>query len=253
MRRTISGGYGTAVYWAAFMPTFKHSGDLGDIIFSLPTIRALGGGILYLDPNGGEQEPVLAQTGARRTRLSARSIDRLRPLLARLPYISEVRLWNGEPVDANLDTFRLHQNYNNVCDSHLAAFGLPFTERDRHWIDLTDPLVDSRFPIIIARSVRYHSNYVFWATHLPQFVERAAFVGLPKEHEIFEYTYETKVHFWDAPDILTLARVIAGAQQVICNQSLPQTLAEAMKKNLVVEIFRVAPSAVFNRPGVVYV
>lgn len=33
--------------------TFKHSGDLGDIIFALPAVRALGGGILYLDPDGG--------------------------------------------------------------------------------------------------------------------------------------------------------------------------------------------------------
>ena len=34
--------------------TYKHSGDMGDIIFSLPVIKHFGTGILYLDPNGGE-------------------------------------------------------------------------------------------------------------------------------------------------------------------------------------------------------
>ena len=33
--------------------TFKHSGDIGDIIYSLVTIKKMGGGILYLDTSGG--------------------------------------------------------------------------------------------------------------------------------------------------------------------------------------------------------
>ena len=233
--------------------TFKHSGDLGDVVFALPTIRALGGGILYLDANGGVNEPLVQQSGTPKTKLSAASIERFKPLLSRLPYVTEVRYWNGEEVDVNLDLFRQHLRFNNVCDSHLAAFGQPLTERDRPWIQIGDPLADSKYPIIIARSVRYHSNYPFWALNTPKFADRCAFVGLPKEHEIFEYTFEVKVHFWDAPDILTLARVIAGAQQVICNQSLPQTLAEAMKKNLINEVFRLSPGAVFNRPGAIYI
>ncbi|CAN5598580.1 hypothetical protein BH10PLA1_BH10PLA1_05760 [soil metagenome] len=39
--------------------TFKHSGDMGDVILSLPAVRALGGGVIYLDPSGGEREPIL--------------------------------------------------------------------------------------------------------------------------------------------------------------------------------------------------
>lgn len=233
--------------------TYKHSGDLGDIIFALPAIRAMGGGILYLDPNGGANEPLIHQCGTPKTKLTAGAIERLKTLMVRVPYITEVRHWNGEPVDANLDQFRNHLRFNNVCDSHLAAFGLPITERDRPWIDIKDPLVDARYPIIIARSVRYHSNYPWWAMNMPRIASQCAFVGLPKEHEIFEYTFEVKVHFWDAPDILTLTRILAGAKQVICNQSLPQTLAEAMKKNLINEVFRISPGAVFNRQGASYI
>ena len=89
------------------MNTFKHSGDLGDIIYSLPTIRALGGGILYLDPAGGESDPYIrAQCVDGKTRLNKQTIDFLSPLLKLQPYITDVRYWNGEKVTYNLDEFR---------------------------------------------------------------------------------------------------------------------------------------------------
>lgn len=235
--------------------TFKHSGDLGDIIFALPTVRAMGGGILYLDPQGGLREPLIKATcgGKPATNLTAATIERIKPLLARVPYITEVRHWDGEPVDVNLDLFRAHMQAGNICDMHLAAFKLPFTERDRAWLQLDDPLSDPRFPIIVSRSVRYTSNYLFWVNALPQILNRSAFVGMAKEHDIFEYTFNVKMHFWDAPNILDLARVIAGSQQFICNPSLPHALAEAMKKNLINEYFRVQPTGIFQRPGAQYV
>jgi hypothetical protein len=40
------------------MSTFVHSGATGDMIFSLPTIRAMGGGKLIID-NGDTKEEVL--------------------------------------------------------------------------------------------------------------------------------------------------------------------------------------------------
>ena len=72
--------------------TFKHSGDLGDIIYSLPTIRALGGGILYLDPEGGANDKyVRDQSVDGRTRLNKLTIDSLTPLLEAQPYIEKVK------------------------------------------------------------------------------------------------------------------------------------------------------------------
>jgi hypothetical protein len=233
--------------------TFKHSGDMGDIVLALPTIRAMGGGILYLDPTGGAKEPLVHLTGIAKTKLNAAAIERFKPLLARVPYVTEVRLWNGEPVDVNLDAFRQHIRFNNVSDSHLAAFGLPLTERDRPWIEITDPLVDPRYPIIISRSVRYQGNHGFWESELPKFAAQAAYVGYAKDHEILEYTFGVKVHFWDAPDVVSLARVIAGSKQFICNQGLPHTLAEAMQKNMICEVYRPYPGVMFKRPNAQYV
>jgi hypothetical protein len=233
--------------------TYKHSGDLGDVIYALPAIRALGGGILYLDPQGGLSSPLLKWEGRDCTKLSAKTIDSIIPLLSRQPYIREVRHWHGEPVDYDLDQFRLHLNYNNLSDSHLAAFKIPFTERDTPWIAIDAPVSIPNRTIVIARSLRYHGNDTFWESKLPVIKEHSVFVGLPREHEIFVETFGHDVPYWPTADIVALTRVLAGCLQFIGNQGLPHAIAEATKKDLINEVFRPYPGAVFNRPGAQYV
>jgi hypothetical protein len=226
---------------------------MGDMIFSLPAMRALGGGILYLDPDGGLSSPLVKFVNKVRTKLDAKSIDGLAPILVQQPYITEVRHWHGEAVDHDLDDFRKHLGFNNLSDSHLDAFGLPKTERDRAWIEVAEPIVVPGRPIVISRSIRYHGNYTFWEGNLPHLGPQCVFVGYPKDHEIFNYTFGHEIPYYPTPDLLTLARVIAGAQLFIGNQGLPHALAEGMKKNLINEVFQHRPAAIFRREGAMYV
>lgn len=234
--------------------TFKHSGDLGDVLFALPTIRALGGGVLYLDPNGGQDEPIIRRHLKRgRTRLNAKSIESLGPILCQQPYIEEVRVWGGEPVDCNLDAFRDYHTRENLADAHLAAFGLPFEQRDTAWLSVADPIELPQYPIIISRTVRCTPHHSWWFDMLPDILGRCAFVGFAEEHQIFQYAMEREVPYVQTPDLLTVARVIAGCKHFIGNQSAIHAMAEAMKKPLICEICRVAPAVRFERPGAAYV
>ena len=238
--------------------TFKHSGDLGDIVFSLPTMKALGGGILYLDPKGGEEEPLVSWANGlfNKTKLTEKGIESIRPLLEQQEYITEIRLWKGEEVDFNLDMFRMHIKYNNLSDSHLAAFGIDFSARDEAWLEVSDPIVDlPGRDVIFARSCRYHGNYSFWETISRDIVDKAFFLGFKEEYEFFKYTYP---HMADVPhkevsDLLEMARVIAGCDLFVGNQGLPHALAEALKKPLLNEVFRPYPAAVFHREDAKYV
>ena len=232
--------------------TFKHSGDLGDIIFALPTIRALGGGVLYLDPDGGRSEPLVKWRHLTRTRLTAASIDQLAPLLRQQPYITDVRLWLGEPVDHNLDQFRAHLRFNNLADSHLAAFGLPSTHRDAPWLSVRDPVRVPGKDLVIARSLKSQGNHAFWEINIDAFRQRALFVGLPLEHQAFTHVFGPIEHY-ATPNHLTLARVIAGAAKFIGNVSFPHAIAEAMKKPLYVEYDRTHCQVIFKRSGAQYV
>jgi hypothetical protein len=188
-----------------------------------------------------------------RTKLTGAAIESFRPFLLQQPYISEVREWHGEVIDHDLDEFRRHLRFNNLSDSHLAAFGLPVTERDLAWLTVTEPIVIEGRPVVINRSVRYQGNHVFWEMNLPKLKGMAVFVGYEKEHEIFEYTFGHEVMYYPTPDILTLARVIGGCRSFVGNSSFAHAIAEGMKKDLVCEVFRVAPNTIFKRVGAQYV
>ena len=232
------------------MPTFKHSGDLGDIIFSLPAVRALGGGVLCLDPDGGMNEPLINVPNRKRTKLNPASIDSLATLLNLQPYIQEVRHWRGEPVDYNLDEFRRNFQGRNLCDANLVTFGLPLSAGQEAWLAVDQPIAVQDRPLVVARSVRSHSNHDFWEFNAHKLAQHGVFVGHPKEHEIFEYTFECSIPYVHTPTILQLAQVIAGCQQVVCNGSAPHAIAEAMKKNIICEVYRLCPVMLFERPGV---
>jgi hypothetical protein len=235
--------------------TFKHSGDLGDIIFSLPVIRALGGGVLMLDPEGGKSEPLCDEGFRKGTHLDARRAGLMLPLLRKQPYLHDVTLWKGEKVDHNLDEFRRHlQGRDNLVDSHLAAFGLSPSERDTPWLTVPDPIAVPGRRFVLHRSVRHQGNFRFWYSTMPQIADRSIFIGVEKEHEIFEYTFEIKVPFQPTADILEMARYVAGAQQFIGNASLPHALAQAMHlPKIVLEVDRMGCDVVFKRPGVQFV
>ena len=232
------------------MATFKHSGDLGDIIYSLPAIRALGGGTLYLDLNGGRSEPLVQQTCIDgHTKLGQRAFDSIRPLLLEQPYVSDVLPWAGQPVDHNLDGFRRHVMTGgavNLVAAHLRAFGLDESTYNDPWLSLRSPPVRPAKPIVISRTVRYHSKYRWWMLNIRQLAPRAVFVGFEKEHDIFQYTFECQVDFHPADNALEVARVLAGAECLIGNSSFTMTLAHGLGTAYVQELYDYSP-CVFQR------
>jgi hypothetical protein len=220
---------------------FKHSGDLGDIIYSLPTIKALGGGVLYL--HSSKENPSFKNQPI--TNLSTASIESIKPLLEMQDFLINVFTWNGEQVDYDLDVFRNNIRFNNLAISHLDSFNLDQNLSKYRWLNFNTTRKLPR-PFVISRSTRYHSNYVAWVEILSQIKENSIFVGLEKEHEIFEYTFNVKIPYYPTPTILDLTETINSCEQLFCNQSLPHAIAEGLHKRLFCEIFRVYPAAVFK-------
>ena len=79
------------------MSTFRHSGKLGDIIYSLPAVKALGGGTFYVDHR--TRYPGKAPLG-RQTALMM--VD----LLKTQDYIAQACLYEGASIQYDLDKFR---------------------------------------------------------------------------------------------------------------------------------------------------
>lgn len=235
------------------MKTFKHSGDLGDIIYSLPTIKALGGGVLYLDPTGGLTDPLVAWGRRSNTSLNEKAIGRLKPLLDQQSYIKGVEIWDESvEVDYNLNEFRKNLT-NNLSDSHLKAFGLPSSHRDDAWLNIDEPLHHSSGrKTLMTRSLRIHSNHSFWENLPDTILNDLVFVGNKFEYEVFYETFKYDIPFWDL-SIIELARAISSCNLFIGNMTFGSAIAEGFKKDLIQEVYRLCPLAIFERKGAQYV
>jgi hypothetical protein len=117
----------------------KGAGDLGDLILSMPALRALGGGTLCLHAERWTREP-----------MTEAKVQSLRSLLITQPYIDDVRwLKPGESVDVNLNDFRAEYfrtfknpdfpKQRNLCEWILRTHGCDRDEQNKQWLQV-DPV-----------------------------------------------------------------------------------------------------------------
>lgn len=208
------------------MPSFAHSGNIGDVILSLPTVRALGGGTFWLVPT---------------VHMSEDFATKLAPLLVSQDYISEVRTGAPPGVDYNMDKFRsldLDLSQGNSCRWYMQAFPV-CADLSKPWLTVAP---DKTFSgcILVNRTKRYRNvglSYRFLETR-----KNIVFVGLEDEYLDFVKSCPSALHY-EAPNFLSMARAIAGCKLFIGNQSFAYTLAEGLKAPRVLEICPHTPNA----------
>jgi hypothetical protein len=239
--------------------TFRHSGKLGDIIYSLPAVRALGGGIFYVDY-------VTEYPG--KSPLGIQTAKMMVELLDTQDYIRSAALYEGEPIIYDLDRFRkkaVPAHIFNVLKAETdriagLLFGKPILDlRQRvipqmevnlpqfHWesaglpgrADLDTPWLNgipqkSIAEIVISRTGRYPGT-LDWSG-LKQYASRSVFVGLEEEWQAFQSAY-FNVGFYKVSSLLDFAQVVSGAKLYVGNQSFGLALADAMLIPRVAELW----------------
>ena len=196
---------------------FFHSGSTGDIIYSIPTIKSMGGGTLYLKKGN--------------------HYNTLVNLLKTLPYVDDVICTSRKLPSVsyvNLDVYRAvsqqHQDWH-LAKCHLEAFNLKY--------DLSQPWIavhpNHQADIVINRTVRYHDkNEIDWNI-LKEHAEHVLFIGDNYEYSLFCETYfPIRRHM--CKDGLEMAHIIKGSKLFIGNQSSAFALAEAMKHPRILEV-----------------
>ena len=215
------------------METFKHSGNLGDIIASLPAIQVLGGGVLHLSTS-----PINNNSGGR-SFLTEEHIEQIKPLLEKQDYIKSVGIHNGKTCDFDLDSWRLGKldiRTTNLAEMQLKLLDLSF-DLSKPWLSVnaldvfsnldSAPHVEFKKEIIISRTDRYNNDLFPWDEILSLFPTRKIlFVGLENDYAAFQHN---EIEFYRAKDILELASIIKGGKLFIGNQSLSWWLAESLK------------------------
>jgi hypothetical protein len=222
--------------------SFKHSGNLADIIYSLPALKALGGGVLYLDTNGGHP------------RFNSTAYDTIRPLLLEQEYIHDVRVWNNEPIDFDLDSARAPATdpKMNLAAMYLRKFGLDEQVLDRPWLTIKSEPIKLHKEIIINRTARRQAKYQMLEVTKWYWLPKSIFIGLPIEHEWFEHTFDCKIEHYPTRDALEIARILKGAAKLMANQSLVMSIAIGLDVPFMQEVYDLAPNCQFRRQGSVY-
>jgi predicted O-methyltransferase YrrM len=236
--------------------TVRHSGKLGDVVYSLPAVRFLDRTIFLVNCS----EP---------TKLSPSMVRQLIPLLEAQPYIDSACIWRDEAYDLNLDAFQAYaaDPSRSLVDCHLKVLEEPDVsdilgisaadiaqdyDKNAPWltVDLPDNELSGR--VVFARSLAHRGVDGFWETCITAFGDRSVFVGTHEEYRDFVNRFGA-IAFRQTDDLLDLARVVAGGDIFVGNQSCPYAIAEGLKRPAIQEVCRWCPNCIFNRPDALMV
>lgn len=262
-----NGSYGFHSFTTINVPNLKkicglkyhHSGDLGDIIYSLPFMKCNGKGMLILTSDYQEM-PV-------RSPMTWETCMQLNELLVGQSYITDVQsaIKKPEDIDVDLNNFRktfidwglgkftkeeedtvrkipLTQLYRINIDNHI-----PSDFDNDPWIKLDLKVQFDSKPIVVNRTVRYHRHNFPWQQLVNDYGHKMVFVGTKSEFNSFveEFGY---IKYHATQRIVHLAQVLNGAKLFIGNQSFPYSLVEAMKKPALQETnSHLVPNCMFHR------
>lgn len=241
------------------MKSYRHSGTLGDLIYSLSIVKKLANDDVDFKIALHNIENCVSQYGyrpdevdpAHKGRFTKVDAELLRPLLERQSYIKQVSTWSrGDAApDVDLDLFRgtLFRGFEgNYVQAYHIAFGLPFTmaDYDTPWLD-ADPIRVK--PIVVSRTPRYRGTEPdASATHAQMAIDgqlehNGIFVGTEAEHKDYVKTTGINIEHFKVSHFLDLANVIAGADLVIANQNFVYSLAIGLGKQTVLETIKIKP------------
>jgi hypothetical protein len=221
---------------------FSHSGDLGDIIYALPTIRACGGGELWLFNYPGRTTHQMTKERA----------ERLRRLIEHQDYITTFG-FTEQPTDTSINGFRDHKRQGNTSDKHLSTMGLDWRHRTTAWLNVPEAIKTHR--VVINRTPRYQSQWFDWGAVCDKYQGNIGFIGLYDEWIDFCNTFKKSIPRIPANDLMEVAQAIAGCDIYLGNATCSTAIAEGLKHpKMIVEVTEQTDSDVrFNRYGVSYV
>lgn len=226
------------------MKTFKHSGTLGDIIYSLPVMRALGGGEFYLHLN---QVAWIAKhyynsvpSEYHQNKMSTQDLEFMYDFMMQQSYIHKFEpLTPHIEITHNLDRFRpafVHHPANYI-QIYCEAFGINDTQTQNDiistpWISVRQLNTKPGRPIVVNRTARGFSpqqrnpQWDQWRSQ--EWDKRAVFIGLEQEYEEFRKWSSWDLTYYPTKNLLEIAEIIAAAELFIGNQSMALALAQGL-------------------------
>lgn len=206
---------------------FSHSGDFGDTIFSLATVKAAAAqgepATFYLYPAPGRTTQVMTRERA----------TVIAPLIESQPYIRRVE-WRPY-AGSNLDGWRDHLGpgrHRTILRAHMGTFGLNDPAAfETPWLTVAPKRVAK---YVISRTPRAHGRGFPWRRVVSMIGPESVFLGLPDEYAAFVAEFG-HVPFQPTANLLEAAQIVAGADCYIGVQTVVHAIAEGLGKPIVRE------------------
>jgi hypothetical protein len=209
-----------------------HSGCIGDIIYSIPTLKELDVKKLFVG-NRPWTKPIEHRIPAFKRLVEEQGIS--------------VHKHEGENIDFDLSTYRNGgMRYGENIASRVARWMLAKPDLDKPWLSVQYPNPYTKGKIVISRGARWHGEYFPWKQIVEEFKDDLVFVGLPEEHHAFCSLFGN-VEYLPTIDLYAVAEAIAGSDLFIGNQSSPNAICEGLKHDCIQECCLYAFDCVFVR------
>jgi len=214
-----------------------HSGCIGDIIYSMPTMKALGVTNLYV-ANRPWTKPIENRIGAFSRLLESQGVS--------------VNLHSGEDINYDLSTYRNGgMLYGDNIASRVARWVGVKIDPAVPWIQINEENQEAKGKIIVSRGARWHGEFFPWKDLVEALGYRMLFVGLEEEHDVFCDRFGI-IEYLPTVDLYDVARAIKSADLFIGNQSSPNSIANGIGARSIVETCLYAFDCIYRRDNVIY-
>ncbi len=236
---------------------FHHSGDSGDVVYSLAVAKALGGGTYFVSTDCKHPYPKAPKLCAAGDAVAFR--ENVGPLLRRQPYIWHCQETAATPFSTDIDfnEFRLAyrrggaENWKSLVQLHAQTFGVEWDGQP--WLECSDPVSVPGRPIVVNKTQRYTDDRFPWWELIKKYGHQMVFIGTPEEHELFcGYAPELKIPRHPTGDLWDVARVIRGSKVFIGNQSCPLAVAHGLGHNVIVQEWPANRNCHLERSNAIY-
>lgn len=224
----------------------KHSGHIGDVIYSLPAVAAAAEqfqekATYYLhqdvmigtDYDGGIPKPAITRKLA----------EFIKPLLDAQPYIDSCVIFDEGPnfhipLNCDLDKFRdlpINHRFGHLPLHYMHLCGV-FCDYAKPWLSVrgADKSKHYKDKIIIGRSTRNYDGSIDYSV-LKAYVDAMEFIGTDEEYEAMRQALP-KIKRLKVRDAYEMACLMASAKLYIGNSSFNFAVAEGLKKNRLFEM-----------------
>lgn len=229
-------------------PRLLHTGDLGDIIASLPIIRHIGGcDVVLTDSHDPAARPMHNRVGI------------IAPLLSAQPYVNKVT-YEPNPdhatIDFNLRDFRRIYSPTRTLTETQALWLKQSYVSMRPWLTVP-PSVPNYVPlgglVVVSRTPRYQNANFPWMRLVYEYGHRMGFVGTREEHEAFCTHVRRNIPHLPTDNLLQVAEIINICDLFIGNQSAPCWIAMGLGKRIIQETHMTQLDSIVRRPGYQFV